>query len=165
MVRDGYKKLLATEPTAAGDLSMVFSYMKMLDPNSVVREQEFANAQNAAGVPDRIRNQYNKLKSGQFLGEEQRKEFKEQAAKIYAEQYETQVNQKTAYGEIASRAGMDPRDVLDQVYAPSLPELKAQWADSRMQALGVDLSSVDATAQKYGMTIEQVIETLEANGG
>ena len=36
--------------TAAGDLSAIFAFMKMLDPGSVVREQEFANAQNAAGA-------------------------------------------------------------------------------------------------------------------
>lgn len=42
----------AERPSAANDLAMIFAYMKMLDPGSVVREQEFANAQNAAGIPD-----------------------------------------------------------------------------------------------------------------
>jgi len=39
----------------------------MLDPGSVVRESEFATAQNAAGVPDQVRNMYNKVLSGTRL--------------------------------------------------------------------------------------------------
>ena len=45
---------------ASWDIALVFSFMKMLDPASVVRESEFATAQNAAWVPDQIRNLYNK---------------------------------------------------------------------------------------------------------
>lgn len=79
-VRDAYRRVGAAEDSAAGDLSLIFSYMKMLDPASVVREAEFANAQNAAGVPERIRNMYNKALTGERLGENQRTEFKVQAA-------------------------------------------------------------------------------------
>lgn len=41
-----YQKVQAAahQPSAANDLSLIFGYMKMLDPGSVVREQEFANA-------------------------------------------------------------------------------------------------------------------------
>ena len=51
----------AKRDSAAGDLSMIFTYMKVLDPTSVVREGEQATAQNAAGIPERTRNLYNKL--------------------------------------------------------------------------------------------------------
>jgi len=34
--------------------------MKILDPGSVVREGEFATAQNSAGIPERIRAKYNR---------------------------------------------------------------------------------------------------------
>src|SRR5690606_18813976 len=68
--------------TAAGDLSTIFGYMKMLDPGSVVREQEFANAQNAAGVPDRVRNLYNQAMQGVRLNPAQRAEFLAEAKKL-----------------------------------------------------------------------------------
>ena len=60
-VRDSEAKInaVASDPSAASDLALIFSFMKVLDPGSVVREQEFANAQNAAGVPDQVRNLYN----------------------------------------------------------------------------------------------------------
>ena len=56
--------------------------MKVLDPGSTVREGEFANAQNAAGVPDRIRNLFNNWSKGQRLDEKQRQDFITQAKKI-----------------------------------------------------------------------------------
>ncbi len=76
-------KAAAANPSAAGDLSMIFAYMKMLDPGSVVREQEFANAQNAAGVPDRVRNAYNKALRGERLNPNQRADFIGQAEALY----------------------------------------------------------------------------------
>lgn len=72
----------AENPSAAGDLSLIFQYMKVLDPGSTVREGEFANAQNAAGVPDRIRNMFNNWSKGQRLDEKQRQDFITQAEKI-----------------------------------------------------------------------------------
>lgn len=58
---------LAKAGNPASQISLVFSYMKALDPTSTVREGEFATVQNAAGVPEQVRNQYNKVMSGNFL--------------------------------------------------------------------------------------------------
>ena len=63
--------------------------MKMLDPNSTVREGEFANAQNAASIPDRIRNQYNKAAEGTRLTAEQRNDFVASAERVYKESAST----------------------------------------------------------------------------
>jgi hypothetical protein len=71
------------EPSAAGDMSLIFGYMKLLDPGSTVREGEYANAQNAGGVPDRVVASYNKLLNGQILSDSQRKDFLGQAKKQY----------------------------------------------------------------------------------
>lgn len=71
------------EGTAMGDLGLIFSYMKTLDPGSVVREGEQASAQNAAGVPERIRNYYNQLIAGERLSPEQRADMANTAISIY----------------------------------------------------------------------------------
>jgi hypothetical protein len=83
-ITQAYKKVeaAANDPSAAGDLSLIFGFMKILDPASVVRETEFANAQNAAGVPDQIRNQYNKILSGERLNPNQRTDFIRQAREL-----------------------------------------------------------------------------------
>lgn len=94
-VKSAYGRVLSSEDNAVGDLSLIFGYMKMLDPGSVVREGEFATAQNAAGVPERIQNVYNKVISGERLSASQRNAFKGQAGKLYttAQQQESQVRQ------------------------------------------------------------------------
>lgn len=48
-------------------ISMVYKFMKSLDPTSVVREGEFATAERAAGVPDTVLNYYNRLVNGERL--------------------------------------------------------------------------------------------------
>ena len=80
-----YEKLLTSSEreTAAGDMSMIFTYMKILDPTSVVREGEQATASNAAGVPDRIRNVYNKTVTGQKLTTKQRADFVQTGTQLY----------------------------------------------------------------------------------
>ena len=102
----------ATNVSAAGDLSLIFAYMKMLDPESVVREGEFATAQNAAGVPDRVVNLYNKALNGQRLNDTQRQDFVSQARSLYA-------NRKSRFDEIAGEFrsyamdyGVDPNRVV-----------------------------------------------------
>lgn len=95
-VEDSYKVISSIEPSPAGDLSLIFSYMKMLDPGSTVREGEFANAQNAGSVPDRIYNMYNKIISGERLNDAQRTDFKNQAKQLY-------ITRQKAYGEAANK--------------------------------------------------------------
>jgi hypothetical protein len=113
-VGDSYSTVqaAANDPSAAGDLSMIFAYMKMLDPNSVVREQEFANAQNAAGVPDRIRNQWNKVLEGERLNPAQRKDFIAQAKKVYEVRKTRHKSIVNRYTEIAKRNKVNPDDVV-----------------------------------------------------
>lgn len=84
-VMRAYQKVAAaaSDPTAAGDISLLIGYMKMLDPTSVVRETEFATAENAGGVPERIRNLFNKAREGTRLTEDQRADFLGQARKLY----------------------------------------------------------------------------------
>jgi hypothetical protein len=84
-VSAAYQKIRggAKQDSAAGDLSLIFSYMKLLDPGSVVREGEFANAQNSAGVPDRIRAKYNQVLRGERLAPAQRQDFLQTADTIY----------------------------------------------------------------------------------
>lgn len=60
---------------ASDDIALIFSFMKTLDPGSTIQQGEYANAENAGGVPERIINIYNRARSGKFLTDEQRKDF------------------------------------------------------------------------------------------
>lgn len=69
--------------TAAGDMSLIYAFMKMNDPTSVVREGEYANAANTGGIEDSVRNVYNRAKDGTMLTPEQRAAFIQAAQKQY----------------------------------------------------------------------------------
>jgi len=69
--------------TGAGDLSLIFQYMKILDPGSTVREGEFATAQNAGGVDDKVRSLYNQIVEGARLSASQRIDFYERSKDLY----------------------------------------------------------------------------------
>lgn len=119
----GKVKNASKNPSAANDLSMIFNYMKMLDPGSVVREGEFANAQNAAGIPERVRNMYNRAKEGTRLGDAQRKDFVDSARNAYSAErdaYDTGVAETSG---IAKRGGLNTANIF--MYKP-LHKLKKQ---------------------------------------
>ncbi len=113
-VRDSYARIQAStkEPSAAGDLALIFNYMKMLDPSSVVREGEFATAANAGGVPDRARATYNKVLSGKRLSEKQRQDFLNRSDKLYDAQLETHEKLVSEYSRLAEDYGIEPPHVI-----------------------------------------------------
>lgn len=103
--------------SATDDVALIFSYMKMLDPTSVVREGEFATAQNTGGIPDQIRNAYNKAISGNRLNAEQRKSMVNSAAKVYYPVRENYNNVANQYHGYARDFGIDP-NAIAQRYEP-----------------------------------------------
>tara|TARA_E500000318_G_C3548700_1_gene207870 strand:+ start:606 stop:1619 length:1014 start_codon:yes stop_codon:yes gene_type:complete len=107
-----FKKQITNAPnTGAGALSAVFGFMKLLDPNSVVRPGEKASAENAGGVPARLRSIWNRALRG-GMGEELMAEFRAEAERIYGDRLKRYNRRYKRYEGIAKRRGMDPRNVL-----------------------------------------------------
>jgi len=126
-----YGKIQAssTEPSAAGDIALLINYMKMLDPGSVVREGEFATAQNAGGVEARVRATYNNLLRGERLTEGQRADFLASAGRVlvpYRDEFEAT---KLRYSALAEREGVAPSDVVinDPFSGFGVIERNRQW--------------------------------------
>ena len=111
-VKSAYGRVLSSDDSAVGDLSLIFGYMKMLDPGSVVREGEFATAQNAAGVPERIMNIYNKLITGERLNASQRNSFKGQAKNLYSSALESEKTVRTGLERIATGYGLNKNNIF-----------------------------------------------------
>ena len=112
-LRTNYSRIKAAnqDNTGASDIAMVYSFMKMLDPTSVVREGEFATAENAGGVPQQIQSMYNRVLDGQRLSPEVRKEFMQQADRQYQEQFSTYKQIQTTYKNLAQQYELDPAKV------------------------------------------------------
>lgn len=103
---------VAKKPSAAGDIALLTSYMRLIDPGSTVREGEFATAESAGGVPARIRARYNKLLQGERLSQEQRKDFVGKAGELYQGRAQEHGKLRTKYSTLSERAGIDPADVV-----------------------------------------------------
>jgi hypothetical protein len=114
----------------ASDLSLIFAYMKVLDPGSVVREREFANAQNAASVPDQVRNLYNRVLRGTRLNPTQRSQFLSSAIDIAQTQRAEMRAQNQRYSAIATRYGVPSDLVIYDPFETLFPE--TEEANQRM---------------------------------
>ena len=140
----------AKDPSAAGDLSMIFSYMKLLDPGSVVREGEQATAANARGIPDAIRNQYNRIMTGERLTDKQRADFLDRAQRLYDQASTDHQQVRTQYEERAQRYGVDPANVTTEF-----------GSTARKTMTEADIT---ATMQASGKTRQEVLDAARAKG-
>tara|TARA_R110000751_G_scaffold307812_1_gene431830 strand:- start:19235 stop:20467 length:1233 start_codon:yes stop_codon:yes gene_type:complete len=116
-VRDAFGRIRASasDPSAAGDLALIFNYMKVLDPGSTVREGEFATAQNAGGVGQQILGIYNRVNNGERLTESQRSDFLARARKLYSEQERFFERDVDTYRGLAEQYGFDPSRVVPDI--------------------------------------------------
>lgn len=120
-----YGKIQSASPTAAGDLSLVYGYMKILDPGSMVKETEQATAENARGVPASVRNVWNKLLSGERLDQAQRGAFRGEATRLLGAQMSRYNSLADEYRRLATQQGVRPEDVvLDLGIKPDAPAKK-----------------------------------------
>jgi hypothetical protein len=116
-ISQAYRKIETAPDTAAGDMSKIFGFMKILDPSSTVREGEYASAENARGVPDTVRAQYNKVMSGQRLSPTQRTQFNQAAGDLVKSQKEQFEGQKKYYEDISKNYRIDPANIIYDPYA------------------------------------------------
>lgn len=146
----------AKTPSAAGDLALIFNYMKMLDPGSTVREGEFANAENSGGIPDRVAAQYNKMLRGERLTADQRADFIGQAGGQYQSQIDLQNRIDAQYSSLAERAGASPQDViLDfQSNQPAAPKAPGQAGASGQWGGGLNEANAGQELKFRGKTNE-----------
>jgi ribosomal protein L7/L12 len=135
--KDAYDRIQASiqEPSAAGDLALIFNYMKLLDPGSTVREGEFATAQNSAGVPERLRAQFNKVSSGERLGAGQRDDFSNRSEKLYDKALNSQDNRIKQYTGIAERNKLPVQDVIVDLVGQRPADVRKTAQDKALQTL------------------------------
>lgn len=113
-ITDAYRRMqeVASNSTPASDISLIYNFMKINDPGSTVREGEFATAQNASGVPERLVNLYNKALKGTRLSDEQRTDFLGQAQNLALGQIKNQEKLDATYSGLSQKYGISPDQVL-----------------------------------------------------
>ncbi len=129
--RDSFARIQesARNPSAAGDLAMVFNFMKMLDPASVVRESEFKTAAQArawltnAGesgfkIPAFIKQMIQKAETGQFLIPVQRADFLNRSKDLFKRQNAQHQQRVNTYTGIAKRANLNVQNIVMDLNDP-----------------------------------------------
>lgn len=113
-VQDAYSKIKATSDTGAGDMSLLYSYVKLLDPGSVVRESEFATAAASGSFGERMQGAVQRILTGERLPKDLRDAFKAEASTIYKSQQSGADRLEAQYTDLAKRYGLNPKDVIQQ---------------------------------------------------
>lgn len=107
---------LLTDPTIARDpikqVSLVFSFGKMLDPESVVREAEYALIENARGVFDSVLQKPDQIMTGARLTPQQLQSMRQIAQQLYAGSAQRRKDLADVYRGIAERNRIPVDDVL-----------------------------------------------------
>ena len=124
-VRDNYKRMSSMSKLASGqgDLSLIFAYMKVLDPTSVVREAEYNNAAEAIGKLPQLANVPQGWLSGKKLTPAGRQGFIAAAESLYNAKKQDHDRATAMYRDQANALGVDPKLVLRDFSA--IPETAA----------------------------------------
>jgi len=114
--RDAFERVIASAdaPSSAGDMALIFNFMKVLDPGSVVRESEFANAAASGSLGEKTKAAMAKISKGERLSPVMRKDFVNRAKRLFASQEKIQGNLIRRYTNLSKRFGVDPQDVVTE---------------------------------------------------
>jgi hypothetical protein len=107
-IQSSYEQAYEVDNPKVADLSMIFAYMKMLDPRSVVREGEQQQASGTGSLLDDAKNAYNSVLGKGKLTDKQRKSFRNLAADLFKRKGEELNLLNKNQGEpIAKKFGVD----------------------------------------------------------
>lgn len=118
-VQDAHTKIRNVANTGAGDMSLLYSYVKLLDPGSVVRESEFATAAASGSFGERVQGAMQRVISGQRLPPDLRNDFLREADNLYKSQQEGAKRIQQNYTDIAKRMNLDPRNIITDYTSPA----------------------------------------------
>ena len=152
-------KTAAENPSAAGDLALVFNYMKILDPGSVVREGEFQTAADATSwlqrteddgyaVPLPIAKAIRKLEDGTLLTPDQRKDFLSTARNTASAQFKPAKEALQRYKGLAANSGLR----VDQIIPSNYLQIEEELSPSKPQGPGIDTKQ--GTYKIPGLSVE-----------
>lgn len=120
-------RTLAQEQNVANDIGLVYSVLKMYDPQSTVMPGEQAQISGAGGIGDMVAATYNRLITGEgTLSPEVRADFIKQAGQLYQASLKQQKGIESEFRETARATGL--RDELVARVGFTLPDEGATFA-------------------------------------
>lgn len=164
-VEESFKRIqsVTRKPSAAGDIALIFNFMKMLDPGSTVREGEFAVAASAAGLPERIIQAAVRVDNGERLSANQRSDFLSQSNNLFASQREATDNQLENILQQADQDEINRTRVLGKERLKDFQKrISSRPPESRA---ATQAAPVFSAALNREVSEQDITETLQANPG
>jgi hypothetical protein len=113
-VKGGYQRIMegAQLDSGAGDMSIIYGFMKMNDPGSVVRESEFQMAAQSGSLGEQIQGFVNQILTGGRLAPGVRQRMVEAARGLYGQSAEDVEAFNQQFTTRATASGVDPLHIL-----------------------------------------------------
>lgn len=137
----------AKDRSGAGDIALVTAFNKVLDPGSVVRETEFANSRDTAGLLTKLQNAKQKIEKGSFLSDAQREDFRRLAEQYVKAAEEKEQKDRRALGTVVKNYGLNGDNVFGP---PAQPTPNAPPLANAQPAPSYTPADVEAAMRKYG---------------
>jgi hypothetical protein len=102
----------------AGDMSLLYNYVRLLDPTSVVRESEFAAAAASGSFGQRVQGAMERVLSGARMPETLRQSFIREGKNLYDNQLRSHDTVADQYEELARANGLEPKRVVTRFARP-----------------------------------------------
>ena len=107
----------ATNPTQKGDTTMLYTFFKVLDPQSTVREGEIEMIKQSRSIPEKFKGMAQKLASGKTLLESERADLLNQAYQYVANQQRGVNETIDMYKDYAKAFGLNPEKAVPNPFA------------------------------------------------
>lgn len=167
-VRNSYARIQASseQPSAAGDLALIFNYMKMLDPTSVVRESEFATAAATGSWGNRLKAAGLRMLEGKRLSPEMRKDFVDRSSELFKRSRAQYKQTQDVYSDLAEGFGLDPKQVVIDLDDPLFKEEESSGEAGRKQLSGRSVVTPSKEKPVSEMSTEEIEEKIrQLTGG
>ena len=117
-----------TRNTPMSDINIVYGIAKLYDPNSVVREGEYATVANAPNIPERVKGWVQYATNGGKLTPEVKKQIMDEASSRMMSFQNEFEGSSARYRDIAERSNADPTLVISSDYKPAVAKKEEQAA-------------------------------------
>ena len=164
----GMGKILdnAEKSSAAGDIAMVFSFMRVLDPNSTVRESEYETAAGAAELLEQwgfSQDKIDAVKKGEVLTPTQRADFLSTSLNMYESQKDNHELTKAFYTKRATDNGIDPDQVIFDYEGSIRPKIEKVYFKQELSNMSAsDIQKLDTAgySEEQKKAIKEKLEEL-----
>ena len=101
--------------STAGDQALIITYLKVLDPISVVREGEFRETEKTGGAAEKMKALWEQTKGSGRLTQAQRDELLSAGSGLYFNMLDKHMENRSHVEDVSTRLGLDPKNLKNVV--------------------------------------------------